>query len=119
LSKLSPEFPFTGALERLIISASAFARDIEMEEINVTQAARNLTALVNRVARQGASFELTRGGRPIARLVPSNPSKEVKVLELSALFARLPRLDPDDIDAFEQDIGESECAVGADRDPWT
>lgn len=90
-----------------------------MEEINVTQAARNLTALVNRVARQGASFEPTRGGRPIARLVTPNPSEEVKVLELSALFARLPRLDPDDIDAFEQDIGESECAVGVDRDPWT
>jgi len=90
-----------------------------MEEINVTQAARNLTALVNRVARQGASFELTRGGRPIARLVPPGPPKEVKVVALSALFARLPRLDPDDIDAFEQDIGESECAVGADRDPWS
>lgn len=93
--------------------------DTEMEEITVTQAARNLSELVNRVARQGASFELTRGGRRIARLVPPRPPKEVKVAELGALFARLPRLDPDDIDGFEQDIVESERALVPDPDPWS
>lgn len=50
-----------------------------MEQLNVTQAARQLSDLLNRVAYQGASFELTRGGRSIARLVPAGPPKRVKV----------------------------------------
>ena len=89
-----------------------------MEEINVTQAARNLSELLNRVAYQGASFELTRGGRRIARLVPPGPPKEVKVSDLNALFDRLPRLDPGDIEAFAQDIREVDSAGGLDQDPW-
>ena len=89
-----------------------------MDEINVTQAARNLSELLNRVAHQGASFELTRGGKRIARLVPSGPPKEVKVGDLNALFDRLPRLDSDDVDAFERDIAESDAVLATDRDPW-
>ncbi len=101
-----------------MIKASDFPRTPEMEEINVTQAARTLSKMLNRVACQGASYELTRGGRRIARLVPSGPSKEVQVSDLKALFARLPRLDPDDIDAFARDIAESDAALAPDRDPW-
>jgi prevent-host-death family protein len=89
-----------------------------MEEVNVTQAARNLSELLNRVAYQGASFELTRGGKRIARLVPSGPPKELKVADLNTLFTRLPRLDEDDIKALEQDIVESDAALAPDRDPW-
>ncbi|MCG6862419.1 MAG: type II toxin-antitoxin system prevent-host-death family antitoxin [Chromatiaceae bacterium] len=89
-----------------------------MEEINVTQAARNLSELLNRVVYQGASFELTRGGKRIARLVPSGHAKEVKVADLNALFARLLRLDEDDIEVFEQDISDSDAALAPDRDPW-
>lgn len=88
-----------------------------MEQINVTQASRQLSDLLNRVAYQGASFELTRGGRRIARLVPVGPSKAVKVAELNALFARLPALD-DDAEAFERDIADSEATLTQDRDPW-
>jgi prevent-host-death family protein len=86
--------------------------------VNVTQAARRLSDLLNRVAYQGTSFELTRGGRRIARLVPAGPSKTVKVSELNALFARLPSLD-DDAEAFERDIADSETAFADDRDPWS
>ena len=50
-----------------------------MEQVNVTQAVRRLSDLLNRVAYQGASFELTRGGRRIARLVPAGPPKRVRV----------------------------------------
>ena len=77
-----------------------------MEKINVTQAARNLSELLNRVAYQGVSFELMRGGRRIARLVPPGPPKEVRVSDLNALFDRLPRLDPDDVEAFETDVDD-------------
>jgi prevent-host-death family protein len=88
-----------------------------VEEINVTQAARQLSNLLNRVAYQGASFELTRGGRRIARLVPAAPAKHVQVSELNALFARLPALG-DDAEQFERDIADAETALVEDRDPW-
>jgi len=89
-----------------------------MKQVNVTQASRRLSDLLNRVAYQGASFELTRGGRRIARLVPAGPSKVVKVSELNALFARLPALG-DDAEAFERDIADSEAALAQDRNPWS
>jgi len=88
-----------------------------MEQVSVTQAARRLPDLLNRVAYQGASFELTRGGRRIARLVPAGPSETVKVSELNAIFARLPKLD-DDADAFERDIADAQSVLVPDRDPW-
>lgn len=78
---------------------------------------RRLSDLLNRVAYQGASFELTRGGRRIARLVPAGPAKTVKVSELNDIFARLPKLD-DDADAFERDIADAQAALVPDRDPW-
>jgi len=88
-----------------------------MEEINVTSAARNLSELLNRVAYQGASFELRRGGKSIARLVPAGPAKRVKVSDLNSLFARLPRLDEDGA-AFARDIGEIRRELPPDKDPW-
>lgn len=88
-----------------------------MEQVNVTQAARRLSDLLKRVAYQGASFELTRGGRRIARLVPAGSSKTVKVSELNAIFARLPKLE-DDAEAFERDIADAQSILVPDRDPW-
>ncbi|MEA1049063.1 hypothetical protein U5801_04460 [Lamprobacter modestohalophilus] len=90
-----------------------------MEQVNATQAARQLSDLLNRVSSQGVSFELIRGGRRIARLVPvPAPSpKDLKVSELNGLFARLPRLD-DESEAFEQDMADAQSALVLDRDPW-
>jgi len=88
-----------------------------MERVNITQAARTLSDLLNRVAYQGASFELTRGGRSIARLVPTGPPKRVKVSELNEIFARIPKLG-DDAEAFERDLADVQTAFVLDRDPW-
>lgn len=88
-----------------------------MEEINVTSAARNLSELLNRVAYHGASFELKRGGKSIARLVPAGPAKQVKVSDLNDLFARLPRLD-EDADAFVRDVEEIRRSLPLKKDPW-
>ena len=92
--------------------------DSNMEEINVTQAARHLSELLKRDAYQGTSFELTRGGRRIARLLPSGPPNDVRVSDLNALFDRLPRLDPDDIDAFETDVDAFGRLPGLDVVPF-
>ncbi|NEX15203.1 MAG: hypothetical protein C1943_00860 [Halochromatium sp.] len=88
-----------------------------MEQVNATQAARQLSDLLNRVSSQGVSFELTRGGRRIARLVPAPSPKALKVSELNDLFARLPRLG-DETEAFEREIADAQSALVLDRDPW-
>ena len=89
-----------------------------MEEISVTAAARNLSELLNRVAYQGSSFELVRGGKRIARLIPAGPAKRIKVADLNRLFARFPRLDDDDADAFARDIEEIRGNLPLEKDPW-
>jgi antitoxin (DNA-binding transcriptional repressor) of toxin-antitoxin stability system len=88
-----------------------------VEKINVTSAARNLSELLNRVAYQGASFELKRGGKSIARLVPAGPAEQVKISDLNDLFARLPRLD-EDADAFIRDTDEIRQNLRLGKDPW-
>ena len=48
-----------------------------MERISVTQAARQFSDLLNRVFYQGASFELERNNKVIARLLPANAPVKV------------------------------------------
>ena len=88
-----------------------------MEEISVTAAARNLSELLNRVAYQGSSFELVRGGKRIARLIPARPAKRVKVSDLNRLFSDFPGLD-DDAEAFARDIEEIRQNLPLEKDPW-
>ena len=88
-----------------------------MEEISVTAAARNLSELLNRVAYQGSSFELVRGGKRIARLIPAAAAKRVKVSDLNRLFAQFPRLD-DDVEAFARDIEAIRRHLPLEKDPW-
>ncbi len=88
-----------------------------MEEISVTSAARNFSELLNRVAYQGASFELKRGGKSIARLLPAGSAKQINISGLNNLFARLPPLD-EDADAFVRDIDEIRRNLPLEKDPW-
>jgi antitoxin (DNA-binding transcriptional repressor) of toxin-antitoxin stability system len=89
-----------------------------MEKINVTQAARQFSELLNRVAYQGAAFELERGGKPVARLVPVMPPSRITVALLNEFFAGLPSLDDDDGEAFLQDLQSVRKALPKADDPW-
>ena len=89
-----------------------------MERINVTKASRQLSDLLNRVFYQGASFELERGNRVVARLSPPEPSGGgVPIRELNRLFDELPPLG-DDAEAFAADLEATRKAPPAERDPW-
>jgi antitoxin (DNA-binding transcriptional repressor) of toxin-antitoxin stability system len=116
---LSPETAKSALQERRILrlSENQIYQVARMEEINVTSAARNLSELLNRVAYQGASFELKRGGKSIARLVPAGPAKGLKVSGLNDLFARLPRLDEDG-DAFARDVEDIRRNLPPEKDSW-
>ncbi len=88
-----------------------------MEKIKVTQAARQFSELLNRVAYQGSTFELERGGKPVARLVPVAPAGRIAVSALNGFFAGLPALGEDG-DAFVRDIESAWEALPEADDPW-
>lgn len=75
-----------------------------MERISATEAARNLSDILNRVRYQGASFEIARGNEVVARIVPATPPRTVKVADLDKLFASLPKLGLEDAERFEEDL---------------
>ncbi|HHW78711.1 MAG TPA: antitoxin [Xanthomonadaceae bacterium] len=88
-----------------------------MERINVTQASRQFSDLLNRVFYQGASFELERGNKVIARLCPALTSRRVAVRDLNRLFAELPKL-YEDAESFAQDLEAIRKAAKPEPDPW-
>lgn len=89
-----------------------------MERINVTKASRQLSDLLNRVFYQGASFELERGNRVVARLSPPESSVQgVPIRELNRLFDELPSLG-EDTETFAADLEAIRKASPAERDPW-
>jgi antitoxin (DNA-binding transcriptional repressor) of toxin-antitoxin stability system len=89
-----------------------------VERINVTQAARNLSELLNKVAYQGASFELERGKKVIARLMPARTASPMKAKDLNDFFAKLPPLG-DDAEGFSRDLEELGAKLLPEPEPWT
>ncbi len=88
-----------------------------MERINVTQAARNFSDLLNRVYYQGISVELERNNKVIARLVPVRPAARLRVEDLNAFFASLPKLG-EDAEAFAEGVRSIRRALPPERSPW-
>jgi antitoxin (DNA-binding transcriptional repressor) of toxin-antitoxin stability system len=88
-----------------------------MHRISVTEAAQDFSNLVNRVYSEGISVELERGDQVVARLTPAGPRSPLKVQDLNAFLARLPKLD-DDADAFSQDIRAIRGDFPAEANPW-
>jgi len=88
-----------------------------MERIDVTQAARQFSDILNRVYYQGISFELERNNRIVARLVPATAPAIVMVSELNRLFAELPGLD-EDAEAFAVDVQSIRREIPPEVEPW-
>ncbi len=89
-----------------------------MERISATQAARQFSDLLNRVAYQGQSFEVERGNKVVARLEPvTTPIRGIPVQDLNRVFAELPSLG-DDAEAFAADVEAVDQALPPEVDPW-
>ena len=84
----------------------------------VTEVARNFADYVNRVTYRGESFVLTRGSKPVAELRPVRSGGRLS--ELPALIASLPRLSPEEAEAFEKDLEDARAELRAlpQHDPW-
>lgn len=84
----------------------------------VTDVIRNFADYINRVAYRGERFVLIRGGRPVAELGPVPVG--TRLGELPELLASLPRLKPEEAEAFSEDLdtARAELRTGVLRDPW-
>jgi antitoxin (DNA-binding transcriptional repressor) of toxin-antitoxin stability system len=92
------------------------------EIVTVTEAVRSFTEYINRILYRGDSFVLTRGNKPVAKLVPiSQPlPKGLKGKEFLELLKSLPHLTPEEAEAFGRDIDEAREEMNRlpIRDPW-
>jgi antitoxin (DNA-binding transcriptional repressor) of toxin-antitoxin stability system len=88
-----------------------------MERISATRAAREFSDLLNRVCYQGAAFEVERGNKVVARLVPAGPAGRIAVADLNRVFAELPRLG-EDAESFAADVEALRRSLPPEGDPW-
>jgi prevent-host-death family protein len=68
--------------------------------VSATEAARNLSDLLNRVRYRGERFTVVRAGEEVAEIGPAAGSRSVTLAELRATLASLP---PPDVD-FAADL---------------
>ncbi len=73
-----------------------------MERQIDSKVTQNFPAILNQVMTQSIQFDVVHDQAIVARILPSQ--KKVAMAELDQLFATLPKLDEDDLAAFEQDI---------------
>jgi prevent-host-death family protein len=89
------------------------------QHLTVTEAVRNFSEVLGRVRFRGERFVLTKGGKPIAELVPVEEAPAVRLGELPGILAGLPHLDPADAGAFERDLDEARKLAGSvPGAPW-
>ena len=88
-----------------------------MERMSVTQAVRQFSDLLNRVFYQGATVELERGNKVIARISPVGRKSSLKVKDLNRLFAKLPSLG-EDAEALAKDLTEIRKNVPLEKNQW-
>jgi antitoxin (DNA-binding transcriptional repressor) of toxin-antitoxin stability system len=88
-----------------------------MDRISVAEAARDFSALVDRIYSEGTSVELERDEQTIAYLSAARPLSALKVRDLTAFLQALPKLG-DDAEAFSEDIRAIRRELPVEADPW-
>ena len=90
------------------------------KSISVTEAARNFSDCINRARYQGTTFIIHKGGKPVARIVPTE-QKLSKGLELgSALEEALKdvHISKENAAAWLNELEEARTAVPPPIDRW-
>lgn len=75
-----------------------------MRTLTVTEAVRNFSDVIGRVRYSGEIATLTKGDKPVARIVPVKPAHTTADLLAWANSPERPRLAADVVKAFERDI---------------
>jgi antitoxin (DNA-binding transcriptional repressor) of toxin-antitoxin stability system len=102
----------------IMLDQIALIQELHMATASVTEVARNFAEYVNRVAYRGERFTLMRGGKPVAELAPVPIG--VRIEDLPAIFASLPKLSDAEWASFAADIEDARPMASDDdfRDPW-
>lgn len=82
-----------------------------MNKITVTEFDRHMSEIFSRVAYQGESFLIERGGKPIARLEPPGPARRTTFGEVLAKLGDLhvPEGFADDLEAVRASVPKLEA----------
>lgn len=78
---------------------------VTSQAISLTEAARNFSDCINRVAYRGETFVLLRGRRAVAEIRP--PPAGRRVAELAAVFATLPRLPTGELSVWRRELARA------------
>ncbi len=81
-----------------------------MRQLTATEAARRFSEVLDAVEHEGETFVITRGGRPVASLVPAAATSGL------ALKAALRRHRPDP--AWARDLGEVRRLLVVEERSW-
>jgi antitoxin (DNA-binding transcriptional repressor) of toxin-antitoxin stability system len=82
--------------------------------VSATEASRQFSDLINRAAYQGEKFVIERGGKPLCQLGPLE-DKRCTGADLLEMFSRLPKADPEYLDAVDEIIRNQEPL---EPSPW-
>jgi tRNA(fMet)-specific endonuclease VapC len=82
-------------------------------ELGVTEAQRNFSDVLNRIAYQGERFTLIRGGRPVAELTPVPPA--ARLGDLPELLDALPPLGEEEASTFMGELEGGRREIPASR----
>lgn len=88
-----------------------------MQRISVSDAERDLAALVDQVVSRGVSVDLERDNRVVARISPVRVESKLKVGDLGAFLQNLPQLD-DDAATFGKDVQDIRREFPPEASPW-
>jgi prevent-host-death family protein len=95
------------------------ATSAETTTLTVTEAARSFADIVNRAFYRGERFVLTKGGTPVAELVPLAETRVVTAAQLREALRDMPHLGPDEAASFASDLDELREGVSRlGEGPW-
>lgn len=85
--------------------------------INVTEAARNFSEIINRAYYLGESVLLIKNNRAVARIMPAGTPVRTGA-ELADLWPRLPHLTREEGQAFASDLDEARRRLPQPDSKW-
>jgi antitoxin (DNA-binding transcriptional repressor) of toxin-antitoxin stability system len=87
-----------------------------IKKISVSDASRNFSDFVNRVAYRGERFLLIKGNRAVAELSPVVSGR--KMVDLPEILKSLPKLEENDDFLGDLNTLRKDMNKGGLRDPW-
>ena len=88
-----------------------------IKSVTVSEAARGFADLINRVHYRNESALLTKGGKPVAKIVPVETGAKTGA-ELAEFWTTFPHLSPAAADAFSEDLDLARSCLPKVNDKW-